>query len=1336
MANERQVEHAPASWNREAAAREILGYLNFSAGKPDPRVQRNSSEFYRHSLEAAPWQALHRWLSDELEAMRGSSAAFCSTEQAEAVLSITFDRALPAYRQHHRDQLAHLSDGDLFRPFFVARVLEAVLAQGGPWHEADRIVRDAIRQLNDFVGHRPVAVLERQKCEPYQHERARPIPLYIRGAGAAAGQYQGLVEHALEILARTDPEILAQAHFSLDLLDELALDPRAYDFSHPVNQRPNYQFGEWDPHTLDNQGRYRRFVVRQVILDALLERVQGSKRGQGSGVRGQGSEEAGETCEAGAHASGPQPSTLNPQLFEAAAVLAGTMLMASGISGSGPDTHDSSVTLETLVPKIARYRDAFYEQLLESVSGPHGERLRREAQIMHQPFGGARQHLNQYLARQRAAQLQHAHLARMFAQMGYPEASREEARKIPTASARMLGELHGAITVTRLMLDRGELAQAAGEMPAIEDLLQRGISCGAIVDPWNILGFQGQFSIFAALENTVPDPRVEELTELMELMFTLHARLLAESAATGSAALEKSVADRFRRLVTWWDKFASVEIGGVRRVHGQETLASARHVAKALAAWHAAGESAGDIAFWRRHSDGFNSPRAYAQVVQALLAKNDYVAAMALLMHWLSQVAEVPLEQGTHSFRTLAVRWLSGVRQGDGSGVRGQESASTESRKSHSDSQWALVKKFFDFLEANAEEYWHVPALEEGSNIEEGADAESSGDEADDTFAAAYEGVSYRDSAEDGHAGEMLEGGPPRQDFYLDFAAERLEPRLRFLTTVAELWQIAAAQIDAPGAETLRGWFDQAQRNRRGLARLLEAIQEYPIPQPLGSHDSMVEFDRRRATKENLIYAVIAAEVQATHAARQLLCALGEPADAGLAEWERLAVDLERALSRADRAGVTQKLPQFLDAVGQQPLLYRPLAKGGHPIQIIQAKSIQQALRTLVRALPRLGLLRETYHVLRTARLMEQRHAISGGVTEFDHLFRAGFAAVVESLVDASQSWPDERRSDEGLLEYLEDMTEPFLRLWLEHSQTLRLSALERIGGNDEWQGVRQFIESYGRDLFTPRFLTLANLRAILDHGVPRWLEYQEENQDPLRPISLIDALGNRITRDDAARHLELILQTFVENYEEYKDYNATTTSSDYGERYFILLEFLRIKSWYDRAAWNLQPVAVAHEVLARRGRSAAAQLWQDAVRQKTADIADSLCARLKELEAAYGVRMPTIADHLGEHFTKPLTLDRIRILIEPAIEAARGGKPHPESFARFREALHDYADTPTGVGLEVPQWIRTLEHEVHRVRAHEHGLLEPLETHLRLPRAPLSHEDLDRQLEIWDRPL
>ena len=52
-------------------------------------------------------------------------------------------------------------------------------------------------------------------------------------------------------------------------------------------------------------------------------------------------------------------------------MLAGIILMASGISGAGPTAYDSTITLRHLVEQvIPRYRDAFYRGLLEVAKGP------------------------------------------------------------------------------------------------------------------------------------------------------------------------------------------------------------------------------------------------------------------------------------------------------------------------------------------------------------------------------------------------------------------------------------------------------------------------------------------------------------------------------------------------------------------------------------------------------------------------------------------------------------------------------------------------------------------------------------------------------------------------------------------------------------------------------------------------------------------------------------------------------------------------------------------------------------------------------------------------------
>ncbi len=504
--------------DEETALKESLGYLNFSSGAGDSRFQTNLDRLHRWLTPVDGQVALRGLLEERLESLAGSSPAFQNSEQATSVLSLVFDAVLPAYRRHHADLLFHVLPEDFWQPFFVARVVEAVLSQGAPWNDVERITTGALKHLNDFLGHRPVAVLETgQQMQPYPHERFRPVPLFIKGAGVAAGRYRELVVNALEILAQMPPDILSSAYFDMSLMDELALDVRAYDHAHPVYKRTNYTFGEWDPHCLDVSGRYRRFVVRAVILDALRDWI-----------------------------SQAHDVPADEQVREASAVLAGTMLMASSVSGSGPDTHDSNVSLTSLLPKIARQRDAFYSRLLQTMKGKHADRLRREAQVVQQPFGRIRQHLNLYLAHYGCRQMQRAHLAYLFARMGYAEAAREQAAIIPAAATRFETEIQLRMTLVQFDLDRGEIAGADRRIAEVEEYLFRGIDCGAIVDPWNILGFQGQFPLFMAREDSVSDPRVDKLLSVMEQIFNIYSRLVCEAAAAGEEAL---VPRRFRPAI-------------------------------------------------------------------------------------------------------------------------------------------------------------------------------------------------------------------------------------------------------------------------------------------------------------------------------------------------------------------------------------------------------------------------------------------------------------------------------------------------------------------------------------------------------------------------------------------------------------------------------------------------------------------------------------------------------------------------------------------------------------------------------------------------------------------
>jgi hypothetical protein len=422
-----------------------------------------------------------------------------------------------------------------------------LLSQEQPWDDEASLISQVICQLNDYLGYRPVPVLEgREKNEPNPHEWVAPIPLYLEGVGIATGRYQVVVEKALEILRDTDPAILRDACFDPDKLQALVLDPRAYDFDHPVNRRPNYHFGTWDPHTIDNSGYYRRFVVHQVTLEGMLYRLESAYTGE----------------------SEVSDVPFDELLFEAGAVLAGTMLMGSGISGDHTHTYDSNTTLTTLMPHIAGYRDRFYEFLITRVDKKSQPRLESEMSRLHQPFGGARQGLNKQLAKQRADQLQRFHLARTLARMGYYDAAKRQAEIISVVSARLLCQIDCLITQGHKCADHGQLENAAAVLPEIEELIRRGIACGAIVDPWTIIGFGAQYSLFPAIDNTVHDHRVDDLINLLNDIFDLYSRLQKEAAAAGNGDLQSHLSDKMGDLAGWWDQFGSMEVSSVEGFSG------------------------------------------------------------------------------------------------------------------------------------------------------------------------------------------------------------------------------------------------------------------------------------------------------------------------------------------------------------------------------------------------------------------------------------------------------------------------------------------------------------------------------------------------------------------------------------------------------------------------------------------------------------------------------------------------------------------------------------------------------------------------------------------------
>ncbi|MCA9036718.1 MAG: hypothetical protein KDA91_16405, partial [Planctomycetaceae bacterium] len=751
------------------AMRDLFGYLNFSHGTPNVRFRVAINWLFTQEAVSSSADLLCEYLLTECEKLQVSGeAAFSDLAQAKSVIELVFHRLLPAYQDHHRDLLGHLGSTDFLAPFLLSRMFEVVLEAGEPWNDVQRVVEVSLQQLNCFIGYRPVAVLENgRRMEVYEHERFCPLPLYFQEGGVAVGRYRQLIESMLAFMKSLPEELTAPAHFSLDRLAELSLDVRAHDHLDPVNKRTNYIFGEWDPECIDTKGYYRRFVLRKLIVDSLVDWVS----------------------------DGPDRNSAD-RLYDASAVLCGTILMASAISGSGPQTYDSTVSLTTLLPIVARQRDNFYQTLLETATGENGKRLKRLAEQTRQAFGHVRHELNMRLAKYGADQVQHRHLSWMFARMGFEKASCEEASVIPCLSARFESEIQSRLVLVRRFVKAGQLTESHRQMMEVLDLLHRGIHCGATVDPWNILGFQGQFPLFFAREDSIPDNRVDILLELIEQIFDGCSLIMSEAAALGQTEIHEAVLESFRELAGQWDRYATTTVNDLTHIYGMQSVSAAVKVGKALADWRTAGEAAGDISFWRQHVDEFDVTSSFAQVVTTLLERKDHIAALGLLMQWLSRADTIRLENGGHSIHVLLHKLMHSICASENPADR-----------------WIMLRRMFAFMEANAGVFWLVPSLTEfaaeqkkrgRSDHRESLDLEHlfDGDESDEhnLFEAAWDDVSYRDSTDDGNAGDTVDEGYAPGTTEFEVLYRQIEPRLKFLHTVGSLWGIAAVSISRSAA--------------------------------------------------------------------------------------------------------------------------------------------------------------------------------------------------------------------------------------------------------------------------------------------------------------------------------------------------------------------------------------------------------------------------------------------------------------------------------------------------------------------------------------------------------
>ncbi len=302
----------------------------------------------------------------------------------------------------------------------------------------------------------------------------------------------------------------------------------------------------------------------------------------------------------------------------------------------------------------------------------------------------------------------------------------------------------------------------------------------------------------------------------------------------------------------------------------------------------------------------------------------------------------------------------------------------------------------------------------------------------------------------------------------------------------------------------------------------------------------------------------------------------------------------------------------------------------------------------------------------------------------------------------------------------------------------MRLSKLEEVNNRSPWTELKRFIEQYGGDLFTQRFMNHGNLRGILHQGVDAWLNSLTEEPDEEEHFHLLDDLDGRISREEAVRWLSVAMEAVVENYSEYIDYNSTTTQSDRGDMLYTLLDYLRLRASYDRVAWNLLPVVLAHEVLVRGGHEEAADVWRAAVGERTASIADDHLKKFARLnkqvrnEAAEHRRPPRRALRPAAAGRSPLCAGRAGhgrgAQSLAAVRFRRLGDA--TTFARLEEGLEEFTREVSGAGFDVPGWLEALEQEVDRVLSDGPEEEELPDPELPVPQVRLTREEARREVK------
>jgi hypothetical protein len=231
----------------------------------------------------------------------------------------------------------------------------------------------------------------------------------------------------------------------------------------------------------------------------------------------------------------------------------------------------------------------------------------------------------------------------------------------------------------------------------------------------------------------------------------------------------------------------------------------------------------------------------------------------------------------------------------------------------------------------------------------------------------------------------------------------------------------------------------------------------------------------------------------------------------------------------------------------------------------------------------------------------------------------------------------------------------------------------------------------------------------------------------------LFEELGGEISEKKAAWHLTMILEAVIENYNEYRDYNTTTTQSDQGDSLYMLLDFLRLRARYDRVVWKLKPVTWAHPILVREQKNVVARMWRRSLMERVGDEADKFSSSYNKLRQKYSMQMASVGRRIEGRFVSQMQIDRLRSQVGLAM-ADPTERPSRRAFSRLTQEAQAFTRNTTGVGVDLPAWLAALEHEVDQF--HLPARFRDLDHHRGgLSGAPAAIADLRQQLEKLPRP-